>query len=416
MSELELVTPERSYSPRGLFNPLKLPDTPICRLFRMIQGEYLIMKPESLFAAMGCVAANMMAGDVCWMLFVGTSSCGKSELLKTLRKVDNIHLKAAISGEQAYISGTPKDKRSKSATGGILYQLGQHCHAMLVLEDITRRFTSNLSENDKKLIAMERDIHSGDVGRDVGSDGGTSFTWAGKIGMIAGVTRVVDRYQEISGQLGERWIYFRWLDVDDQAKTDFRLRGRKENWSDDLTDLVAQFFRIWVHLEFGQTIHRDLDGTERDRITRIAQVGVRCRSAVERDQYSKHITAWTDTGESSTRMAVSLRALYLGMDRIGVPEEYCWRIVQKAALDSMTSLRMGIVKAAHLTPGMTLCDLQKIGKVHADVLYRTYQDLAYLDVLKPSRQGATTRVNLTDDVQNRMNTYFKEYWRHESSL
>ncbi len=402
----------------GLLNPNSLPDTMVCHLYDMVNAQYLLLPPDPLFALMGTVAANMMGPDMVWLLFIGPSSCGKSELLKSLMHVPGVYFESSITSEAAYLSCSKQKDRAPTATGGILYQIGQGGHGMIVMDDITRRFSTHLSESDRKLLAFERDIHSGHCKRSAGADGGMGVPWTGQVGMAAGCTPVIDRFQEISGQLGERWMYFRWPVGNDDQKTALRLSPRKPGWQDDLREVIKGFFSIWTHLEFGNSAEppRELTTEELDHIKGLSKVAARCRSAVERDPYNKVLTGWHDNMiEGSSRIAVGLKALYLGMDRIGVPDDYRWRIVEKCALDSMPAIRQGIIRACITYPGAAVTEIHKLGRVDEQVLARALGDLSYLDVLTNNHhRGRRPIVTLNEQMSEDIHKYFKELLDEEN--
>jgi len=62
--------------------------------------------PDSLYAVLGAVAANRLQGDPVWLLLVGGSSWGKSEILASTAGLADIHPAATIT-EAALLSGTP---------------------------------------------------------------------------------------------------------------------------------------------------------------------------------------------------------------------------------------------------------------------------------------------------------------------
>jgi hypothetical protein len=138
--------------------------------------------PVLLVAA--AVVANLAVGDPVWVLIVGPPSCGKTEILLAISGLGYVVPAATIS-EAALLSGTGRRERTKSATGGLLRQVGEF--GILLAKD----FTSVLAQNPdtaKQAMAGLREISDGRWDRPVGTDGGRVLHWQGKCGFIAAVS------------------------------------------------------------------------------------------------------------------------------------------------------------------------------------------------------------------------------------
>src|SRR5262249_48190285 len=122
-----------------------------------------------------CAArAERLSGDPPWVMNVAGSGCAKTETIVPLAAA-GARLVSRLPGEAALLSATPKDKRAKEATGGLLRELRDH--GLLVIKD----FTSVLSmhrDSRAKVISALREIHDGHWTRDVGADGGLKLSWS----------------------------------------------------------------------------------------------------------------------------------------------------------------------------------------------------------------------------------------------
>src|SRR5690606_38143365 len=85
---------------------------------------------------------------------------------------------------------------------------------------LCKDFTSVLSQNKDSsaaALAALREIYDGSWHRPIGTDGGRVLSWSGKCGLIGGVTPTIDRYAQVVGALGDRYLLLRLPDVDPVA-------------------------------------------------------------------------------------------------------------------------------------------------------------------------------------------------------
>ena len=87
-----------------------------------------------------------------------------------------------------------------------------------------------------------------------------------------------------------------------------------------------------------------------ERLIRLATLAVRCRSAVERDGYSREIVRIPDA-EAPGRLALVLRRILDALAVIGCDEQTAWQIVTKVALDSMERPGVQVIEQLLAKPG-----------------------------------------------------------------
>ena len=113
---------------------------------------------------------------------------------------------AATLTEPALLSGTPKKDTSRSAKGGLLREIGEF--GILLAKD----FTSILSmhrESRAAVLAALREVYDGSWTRHLGTDGGKTLTWSGKVAVLAGVTPTIDSHHAVMASMGERFVLYR---------------------------------------------------------------------------------------------------------------------------------------------------------------------------------------------------------------
>jgi hypothetical protein len=366
-----------------------MPVSPIERLAVRFREVLHLPDPSALYVLMGAVAANMIEGPPVWIMLVGPPSCGKTELLNSLLYVPRILEAADLASEAAFLSGTSARETAGNATGGLLKQLGTA--GGLILND----FTSVLSKPRDKLstiMAVFREAYGGRWTRHVGSDGGRSIQWVGKLALFGGVTGVIDQHHQVSAELGERWVYFRFAHHDTFHEVSMALSSDRGEWREELRQIVVEFFKSQGLSFHKPAPRREFTVPEKLRLYHIALVAVSCRSAVARDQYTHEVIA-TKEIELATRLTTVLAQLLVGMDVIGVPEATRWKLITKVAMDSMPLVRRRIIDAvAKAKFALTIDELQPVAEVSPGLVKRTVEDLMIHGVLQMNGQ----KVSFTD--------------------
>ncbi len=336
--------------------------------------------PGALLIAVATVAANRGPGDPVWTLLVGPPGGGKTEQLAPLAGLPDVHPVATIT-EAALLSGTPKRDHDKQAKGGLLREIGDS--GILLCKD----FGSVLSmhrEARAAVLAALREIYDGSWTRHLGSDGGRKLHWSGKVGLLAGCTPAIDSHHSVMGTMGERFVLYRLPPVegDAQARRALQHVGRE----------------VAMRTELAEAVHRVLDLTAADRLTQpageadtdrlvsISTLAVRCRSAVERDSYSREVELIPEA-EAPGRLALVLLRLRNALDAIGVDDLTAWALVEKAALDSMPALRRTVLECLVSAERLATKDVAERAGYPTTTARRALEDLAAHGVLHRCSQG-----------------------------
>lgn len=332
-----------------------------------------------LLAVLGTVAANRLEGDPVWLLLVGPPGGGKSELLQSIAGLAEVHPAATLT-EAALLSGTAKRERSSTAKGGLLRVIGDY--GIILAKDFGSVLSMNRDARSQVLAAL-REIYDGSWHRLVGTDGGQTLHWAGKVGLVAGVTPTIDRHHGVIGAMGERFTLFRLpeVDEDEQARRALSHAGKEKAMRAELSAAVARLFE-----EQGFE-PRELSDAERAVLVSLVTLVVRCRSAVERDSHSREIELVHDP-EAPTRLTVCLDRLLAGLDVIGVDRAEAWSVVVKAALDSMPALRRQVLETLIAAEDkLSTTEIGEALQYPTTTARRALEDLAAHGVLKRYPQG-----------------------------
>jgi len=283
-----------------------------------------------LYAVLGAIAANHLEGDPVWLGLLAPPSSTKTEIINSLTRLPNLHMVATIT-PAGLLSGTSKREKAANAKGGLLKEVGDF--GILVMKD----FTSVLSmrpEAKTETLAALREIYDGSWTRRVGTDGGQSLSWTGKLGLVFGVTPALDSHHAVIGAMGERFLLCRIPPAGrEQAVRALKHAGAKTaTMRDEISESVARLFAG------PRREPRPLEERERDHLITLAALAVRIRSTVERDRQSREIES-IHGEEGPARLVLSLERLLAGLDSLGCERALALKVVERVALDSVPPLR-----------------------------------------------------------------------------
>jgi hypothetical protein len=329
---------------------------------------------------LGTVAANLMPGDPVWGLLVGAPSSGKTEILNAIVGLPNVHPTATLT-EPSLLSGTPKREKAKDAKGGLLRVIGDS--GIILCKDFGSVINQQKDTQATTLAAL-REIYDGSWTRHVGTDGGRTLHWSGKVGLVGGCTPAIDRRHAVMATMGERFIFYRLVVEDDAALARAALEhiGCEAKMRAELAAAVAGLF---AGLNFTRE-PRPLSEDERKALINLACYIVRCRSAAERSGYTQEIELIPDP-EAPGRLTLVLARLLAGLDLIGLDRAEAWRVVQRVGLDSMPALRRKVIDVLAARGTMTTANVALSAAYPTQTARRQLEELACYGVVDRAKQG-----------------------------
>jgi hypothetical protein len=292
--------------------------------------KWLTMQNHTpIYAVLGTVAANLLPGDAVWLGVIGPPSSAKTEILNSISLLPKV-VQAATLTPAGLLSGTPKKQREHGTKGGLLNQIGDF--GIIALKD----FGSILSmrpDTKPEVLAALREIYDGEWTRHLGTDGGRTLHWKGKIGLLFGSTSVIDSHYTVIGAMGDRFLMTRLSPVEGQFKQALKHIGAATGqMRRDLAETVAGLFA-------GRRPEpRPFSEEEADQINRIITLVVRLRGTVERDRYSRDLEA-VYGAEGTARIGLALERLLAGLDTLGVDRTTAMEVIESVALDSVPPIR-----------------------------------------------------------------------------
>jgi len=286
----------------------------------------------ALYAILAALVANKMPGDPVWLLAVDVPGGGKTEMLMSTVGLPGIWPTATLT-EGSLLSGTSRREKAKDASGGLLRAIGDE--GVILLKDFGSILSMNLDTRGAILQAL-REVYDGSWTRHVGTDGGKSLSWTGKVGVIGGATPAIDAHHAVMSVLGERFVFFRPDAHDEKALATGALRhlGAEVEMRAALRQAVSSLF---AGLLIPQT-HVQLTGAEQDWLISLATLTVHCRSGVLRDGKTREVEQVTGC-EAPTRLTLVLAKMLTALRVIGLDNAQAYGLVRRLAMSSMPVLR-----------------------------------------------------------------------------
>ena len=351
----------------------------------------------ALDVVLGTIAANRLDGDPVWLLLVGPPGGGKSEILNAVYGLDDTHPAGTLT-EASLLSGTPKRDKAADAKGGLLREIGDR--GIIVCKDFGSVLNMNRDARSAVLAAL-REVYDGSWTRHVGTDGGRTLAWTGRVGLVGGCTPTIDRHHAVMGAMGERFTLYRLRDVDPdvQAREALRHSGRERAMRAELGEAARE---VLSNLEEP----RERTDDETDQLIRLTTLVVRARSAVERDGYSREIEL-VPGSEAPTRLVIVLDRLLSGLDAIGCDRDQALTVVTKAALDSVPALRLAVLDTLHSEDALDTNAIAEAARHPSQTTRRALEDLTAHGLVECERQGdgKAHRWTLSSFARERMDTF-----------
>lgn len=349
------------------------------RVFRKWLGKEYDL--DAINAVVATAAAERLDGDPLWLLLVSGSGNAKTETVQALELAGAI-ITSTISSEGALLSGTAKKEQARDATGGLLRLIGPT--GVLVIKDVTSILSMDRNARGGVLAAL-REVHDGRWQRNVGTDGGRTLSWKGRIAVIGAVTTQWDRCHDVIAAMGDRFVVIR---VDSTTGRQAAGRRAMQNTGDEIAmrrELADAVAGVLANVNPKQAIR--LTDDESERLLAAADVVTRCRTGVEYDNRGDVIDAHAP--EMPTRFAKELVQVVRGAVAVGLDRTAALRLALRCARDSMPPLRLAILLDVAAHPGARTGDVRRRIDKPWSTVDRQLQALHMLGVLTVEERQET---------------------------
>lgn len=203
-------------------------------------AEYIYSEDDGMtrIALASIIATKLKLGDPIWMLLIGPSSGGKSQVLRPLSLIDKkfIHRIDDLT-ENTLLSG------GNAAGGGevsLLNRIGPM--GIIVISDFTVIFSKSV-ETRAAILGQLRMVYDGEMTKYSGNRV-KPITWKGYMGIMAGSTpSIYAKFEEVA-DMGERFIYYRMKPYNVEKAT--RRSLNRKIFGKELDEVLSEIYKEYV--------------------------------------------------------------------------------------------------------------------------------------------------------------------------
>lgn len=249
-----------------------------------IQKYQYLEDTKIIDVALASIISNRLKiGDPVWLILIGASSGGKSQILRPLALTDTqfIHRIDDIT-DNTFLSGA----KTKDGSNSLLDRIKGH--GIIVVSDLTV-IMSKSSESRATVLSQLRMLYDGEMVKHSGNRP-EPLRWEGYLGMIAGSTpSIYASFEEVS-DMGERFIYFRMKEIDSTKATHLALS--RPVYGKELDSILSNLYRDYITevVKHHDGSKIELSEKVKNRIIEVASFAERVRTVAHMDWRNEIMT------------------------------------------------------------------------------------------------------------------------------
>ena len=296
------------------------------KLFELKQKiqEYQYMEDTDIISVSmaSVLATRLKLGDPVWMVVVGPSSGGKSQILRPIAQTDEkfIHRIDDLTENTLLSGGIVAGGKDVS----LLNKVGPM--GILVISDLTVIFSKS-KDSQAAILGQIRMVYDGEMTKYVGNKP-EPLKWKGSLGVLAGCTPSVYTHFEAVADMGERFIFYRMKDNDAEKATRLSL-GRTvygKELDKTLSDLYAEYIKA---------VMADVDVTQIKFSPELYERFIRISVLAEKIRTVAHVT-WKDgtmdripVAAMPMRVALQLMSIAKGLSVMRYHESGSYELLEE---------------------------------------------------------------------------------------
>jgi len=351
---------------------------------KIIHQWMLIADTGILKLLAAIVIANRLKGhDAVWVMLIGPSGGGKSELLNMMLDVSDIYPVSLIT-PNTFLSGMYGDRDTSL--------LPKVNGKILMFKDWTN-ILSQQKDNKIQVLGQLREIYDGYMKKAFGN--GKVVEWRGKVGVLAGVTPAVDLAQQMNSTLGERFINYRIL-MPDRKEAGRRSLHNGSKQEEMRNSMKKAFFAYLKGIDVPEEDPKLPPEVEEEIVT-VANFATIARSGVIREfGTARRDVIYVPTPEMPTRSVQQLALLgtaFLILNN-GEVTNHDMSIIYRLGLDSIPQTNYMVIKEMARGNEQTTSDIATALGYPTGPIRMYLENLALLGICKrvkasDSEQGGT---------------------------
>lgn len=337
---------------------------------------------QALDVVLSAAAVERLDGDPLWLLVVSGSGNAKTETVMALTGA-GAHVASTVNSEGALLSATSTKERAKDATGGLLRRIGSR--GLLVIKDFTSILAMNRDVRASVLAAL-REVYDGRWDRNVGTDGGRTLSWSGRIVLIGAVTTAYDSAHGVIAAMGDRFALVRMDSADARIRQSAGRRALANVGHECAmrAELAAAVETLMSTVDVDRAVLSDVDA---DHLLGVADLVTLSRTAVERDFRGDPVDAHAP--EMPTRFAKMLGQVLRGGLALGMDRPRALAAAVRVGRDSMPPLRAVVLADVAEHPVTPCREVVKRVQRPRTTVDRCLQELHLIGLLQIRDVGAS---------------------------
>jgi len=347
----------------------------------------------------GSLIANRLQGDPIWLLLVGQSGCGKTEIIMSIKDVSDIYSIDTLT-KNTLVSGAHGIGGSDPS---LIPQLDKK---ILAIKDFTTILDMHPNDRDE-IFAQLRSAYDGEFNKPFGV--GILRSYVSKFGIIGGVTRAIELYTEGNTALGERFLRYHFP-VSNTQKGRFEvmhkaLQNITSNQKDTMHKELREIGALVLNFNYENVPLMDENFT--NKLVALSDWTSMLRGAVIRDKYTKEIThkAFIELG---TRLVTQLGKLsfgigmFKGIDKLDMD---VYDSVKEVARSSIPTKNEELVRRLYFLKGkkeLSVNELSEIIGLPTITVQRIAENLCILGALSKTRIVGTmvSKYSLSEEIKS----------------
>lgn len=306
---------------------------------RWLGAEYDL---AALDVVLATAAVEQLGGDPVWLLVISGSGNAKTETVGSLAGAGAL-ITSTITSEGALLSATSGKEKAKDSHGGLLRKIGDS--GVVVIKDFTSIISMNRDLRTTVLGAL-REVYDGRWERNVGTDGGRTLTWAGRIVLIGATTTAYDAAHAVVSAMGDRFALVRMDSTTGRLAAGRQALLNVDHEIEMRRDLQGSVGELMQALRPDRAVLAD---DVMDTLLCAADLVTLARTAVETDFRGEPLEAHAP--EMPTRYAKQLGQIVRGSLAIGMSEEAAVAAALRVARDSIPPMRLACLEYVREHPG-----------------------------------------------------------------